>query len=282
MKIVAGKRKSLRTTLVLALSLAVAALAYSAWTAFQADPDDGGRFAETDRVAADAAPVVGAAMAAKKNRSMSSLLEAAKRRQQVAAEQRRTDLDSNRPLHPFPNMPKSRRGLDLEGDPFAPISQADQDWLDRNGYPNAMQWQEYQTANAAVLEQAAAAGDKVAETYLDVLKVRNGDREAEASLFYSGALGNTFAIEMLAAEFAGSGNNADPSEAYALSRVLEMRGLLGHGNRHSFYATQQDPLQQIEAEARAVQYYNLLVNIQREVQGPNAVVFDLRPSQGGG
>lgn len=264
------------------LMLGMAAGAYFVGIVPWPDSGDGQGSSESAVETQSSVPDNGAAESSEKAEKTTNLLLAARRKELAAIGQRHKESVSTRPLHPFPNIPKSRRGLSLEDDPFAPISQADQDWLDRHGYPNAMQWQEYQTANAAVLEQAAAAGDTVAETYLNLQKLQGGDSQAEASLLYSGALGNDFAIEMLASVFGGTGKRAEPVEANALSRVLEMRGQVGHGIRELFYPVQLDPLQRMEAEVRAVQYYNLLVEVQREAQGPNAVVFDPRPITGGG
>jgi hypothetical protein len=184
--------------------------------------------------------------------------------------------------HPFPNMPRTRAGLSMEDDPFAPQSEAEQRWLDRNGYPNAEQWSEYPQAGDAQLEQAANAGDIVAETFLNVRKLQAGDEAAEGALLYSGALGNTFALEMLSSVFSGSGKLRDPMEGYALSRVAEMRGNLSLGLARELLSpnrlTQQE---KAEAEVRALQYFKLLMETQKETQGIDVVSFDPRPVGGG-
>lgn len=126
--------------------------------------------------------------------------------------------------HPFPEIPKSRRGLPLENDPFLAESPAEQEWLDRNGYPNAKQWKAYSLAPDVQLLQATQAGDSVAEVMLNGRKLAAGDPSAKEELLLASVEGSGFALQIYSAYMAGSGSGGNPQTAYALSRVAEMRG----------------------------------------------------------
>ncbi|WP_242004234.1 hypothetical protein [Xanthomonas sontii] len=124
--------------------------------------------------------------------------------------------------HPFPEVPQTRRGMSFENDPFFAESKAEQAWLDRHGYPNEKQWEAYMTAPEALLKEAADAGDMAAKAILDA-RLLPTDQQAQQRLIDAGAEGNLFALNMLAS-YQGGASNGDPVAAYALSRVLEMRG----------------------------------------------------------
>lgn len=131
-----------------------------------------------------------------------------------------------KPVKPslFSHLPQSRAGLPLEDDPFVAASAAEQRWLDRNGYPNAVQWKAYSTATDAALQQAAADGDRLAAVILDGRALVKGDRRAPDRLFQAAAQdGSMFALSLLQAYMAGS-PAGDPVLAYSISRVLEMKG----------------------------------------------------------
>jgi len=181
-------------------------------------------------------------------------------------------------LHPFPNTVRTREGLRLEDAPFLPQSEAEQNWLDRHGYPNAEQFSEYQSASDAQLEQASDAGDTVAETYLNVRKLQRGDENAEAALLRASALGDSFALELLSSTLA----RADPVDGFALSRVVEMRGnfAIAHA-RDLFFPAQLTAAERVDAENRARAYFKLLSEYQQEIQGKGASPFDPRPAGGG-
>lgn len=181
-------------------------------------------------------------------------------------------------IDPFSNVAKSRVGLAFETDPFSPKSKEEQAWLDRHGYPNAEQWREYNVASDTQLEQAALNGDVVAETLLNARLLNLGDESAETALLYSAALGNTFALEMLSSSMATGKNGLDPIDGYAFSRVAEMRGNLTLGiGREMFFPTRLNSSQRVEAEARALNYFNILTEVQKEIQGKNAITIDPRP-----
>jgi len=181
-------------------------------------------------------------------------------------------------IDPFSNVAKSRANLDFETDPFYPKSKEEQNWLDRHGYPNAEQWREYNAASDEQLEQAAANGDTVAETLLNSRRLYAGDVSAETAMLYSAALGNTFALEMLSSSMATGKNGHDPIDGYAFSRVSEMRGNLTLGlGREALFPVRLNNQQRLEAEGRALYYFNILSEAQKEIQGVNAVIVDLRP-----
>jgi len=180
--------------------------------------------------------------------------------------------------HPFPNLPSSRNGLALQDDPFAPKSAAEQAWLDRNGYPNAAQYSTYASATEMQLLQAVSAGDKMAKVYLDQLRMRRGDKNAETDLLMAGAMGNSFALEMLASELASKRIGSDPIEAYALSQVAVMRGNFALAlARDLFYPVHLTIAQRTDAEERARYYFQLFMEQQQKTQGATAVFFDPRP-----
>lgn len=181
-------------------------------------------------------------------------------------------------IDPFSNVAKNRANLDFETDPFYPKSKEEQNWLDRHGYPNAEQWREYNAASDAQLEQAADNGDTVAETLLNSRRLYAGNESAETAMLYSAALGNTFALEMLSSSMATGKNGHDPIDGYAFSRVAEMRGNLTLGlGREALFPVRLNNQQRVEAEGRALYYFNMLSEAQKEIQGANAVIVDLRP-----
>lgn len=181
---------------------------------------------------------------------------------------------------PFPEIAKTRTGLSMEDDPYGPRSRAEQEWLDRNGFPNAQQILEYQRASDLQLEQAANAGDRVAETFLNARKLGAGDSSAEGALLHAGALGNTFALDMLSSVLSGPGPLQDVVDGYAFSRVAEMRGDFTRSLAR-MARPEIDAFSKYEGEIRAMAYLKLIIEIQREEQGNSAVTFDPRPISGG-
>lgn len=129
---------------------------------------------------------------------------------------------SNNPS-PFSHLPQARDGLPLETDPFVAESVAEQKWLDRNGYPNAEQWRVYSAATDAMLQLASERGDRMAGIFLDGRALSHRDKDAPDRLFRSGEQGSMFALALLQAYMASS-PNGDPELAYAITRVMEMKG----------------------------------------------------------
>src|SRR5690348_7507960 len=93
-------------------------------------------------------------------------------------------------MDPFFRVPKTRDGLPFSDDPFVAESVQEQQWLDRHGYPNAKQWAAYSTASDLVLEQAAAAGDNVADVMLAARPLSQGDTRASGKLMTAGKNGS--------------------------------------------------------------------------------------------
>lgn len=187
--------------------------------------------------------------------------------------------NSEAPPHPFPHIPSSRSGLPLEDDPFGASSVAEQAWLDRNGYPNAIQMKEYTTASDESLQMAADSGDTVAKTYLDFRNFVRGVEGAESALLHSAAMGNSFALESLSSFHSGS-SRGDRIMGYALSRVLEMRGNHSAGILRNM--TMRTPLTDIErlnAETEALAIFNHFLELRRENQVTTPPV-DPRPIGG--
>lgn len=159
-------------------------------------------------------------------------------------------------VHPFADIPRSRLGLALADDPFDAQSRQDQAWLDRHGYPNALQWSAYSSAPTDELQRAADLGDALARTLLDGRRLAAGDPDALEALLQQGGRGNTFAIELAAGAFAGSGAHADPVMAYALYRLAELRGHHAAAlSRESILGAALDSMQRLEAERNALALY---------------------------
>lgn len=181
-------------------------------------------------------------------------------------------------MHPFHGVPRSRRNLPLDGDPFAPSSAEEQEWLDRNGFPNAEQVHVYSTASDAALEQAAAAGDLVAQVMLDGRRLMTGDRHAEARLMAAAAAGSNYALTTLAGYLGRPSPGGEPARAYALTRVAEMLGDYKIGLvRDVLVSKPLDPSVRLKAEADALKIYKNIVDERRKRRGPQAAIVDPRP-----
>lgn len=179
--------------------------------------------------------------------------------------------------HPFPQLPRTRKRLPLLDDPFTATSIAEQDWLDRNGYPNALQWRALPGASDAQLAEAAAAGDRVAKTLLDQRRLLAGDDTAIDAMLEDGARGSTFALELLSSTIASRRLN-DPVMAYALSRLVELRG-------NSRVATGRDvmlrqpltAMERLEGEREALRLFQQVRQIQISRFGGGRPATDPRP-----
>lgn len=159
-------------------------------------------------------------------------------------------------VHPFPKIPKTRSGLPLDEDPFLAQSVEEQRWLDRNGFPNAQQWITYSTASDALLQQAASTGDTVASVMLAARQLSHGDQVASGQLMTAAANGSSFALSMLSAYMASS-RSGNPQLAFALSRVVELRGdwraaIL----RDEMFRTPLTAEQKLAANADALKIFN--------------------------
>ena len=156
----------------------------------------------------------------------------------------------------FADLPNSRVGLPLEDDPFGAQSVLDQQWLDRNGYPNALQWRAYAGASPDALRQAAAAGDSLAAIQLESWRLIQGEASALDALFEHARRGSLFALELAASAHAGSSRVRDPAMAYVLYRVLELRG--NHASalaRELTVGAALPALERLEAESLALGLY---------------------------
>lgn len=185
---------------------------------------------------------------------------------------------SRRVPHPFPDLPRSRRGLELGDDPFVAESSEEQAWLDRNGYPNSAQLQTLMNANDVELHQAAMAGDSVAKAILDGRRLAAGEFDAINELLLAAADGSLFALELLAAAFSGASAAKDPVTAYALTRVVEMKGnsRIGAG-RDLMFSQPLSPVERLEAEAQAQQLLRVINDARQKRKGPGARLVDARP-----
>ncbi len=171
--------------------------------------------------------------------------------------------------HPFPEVPLTRAGLDLENDPGYAESKAEQEWLDLHGYPNLRQWQTYNAAPDERLREATAAGDAVAGVMLDGRLLRT-DPKAQERLIEAGVNGNLFALQLLASYQAGS-LSGDSVAAYAVSRVSEMRGdLRAAVAREVMFATPLTVEQRMLGESEALRLNETMNRLYFEKYGAPA------------
>lgn len=185
---------------------------------------------------------------------------------------------STEPPHPFPDRPRSREGLDIAQDPFSSGHPEERRWLDQHGFPNGAQWTRYQLASDAELDQAARAGDTVAATMRDARRL-GVDPKAESRLLAAGAEGDLFALSLLSSWKAGTRAAGIP-EAYAISRVAEMRGDLTTAlHREMMLGAQLNAEQRLLAEAEAL-HLNLHLNaLYRQKHGVDPPPVEMRPYQ---
>lgn len=183
---------------------------------------------------------------------------------------------STRPPHPFPDLPRSREGLDIDQDPFSSGHPEERRWLDQHGFPNGAQWTRYQQASDAELDQAARAGDTVAATMRDARRL-GVDPKAESRLLVAGAEGDLFALSLLSSWKAGADTAGTP-EAYAISRVAEMRGDLTTAlHREMMLGARLSGEQRLLAEAEAL-HLNLHLNaLYRQKHGVDPPPVEMRP-----
>jgi hypothetical protein len=186
---------------------------------------------------------------------------------------------NSKATHPFPEIPKNRNHISLDEDIFGPQSKEEQNWLDRHGFPNREQLAAYATASDEVLKQAVAAGDKVAQTSLDMRKLIAGDKSAEESILKSAADdGNISGILRLAGFLGSLKSEEDAKRAYAMTRVAEMLGDNKVGLTRDFMLT--TPLEQsakMQAESDALHIFAKVVDMGKARHGANAVIVDPRP-----
>jgi hypothetical protein len=175
----------------------------------------------------------------------------------------------------FTSLPQSRVGLRFSSDPFGATSVAEQQWLDRNGYPNEKQWAAYKTASDGLVAQAAAAGDPLARIEADSRRLMKGDMSGQDGLMKAAVEGSQYALETLAAFHAGSGQG-DRKSAYMLYRFGELRGNTTMAIVRNQLVDQLTPLQRREAEAGALQLFHQTSSHTRSRTGPRASV-DPRP-----
>lgn len=179
--------------------------------------------------------------------------------------------------HPFPALPRSREGLTGVVEVFGGDSIEEARWLDRHGFPNALQWERYTLAADLQLEQAALAGDTVARSMLDARRLRT-DPQAEARLLLAGAEGDLFALNQLAAFKAHRSDGA--GEAYAISRAAEMRGDLTLAlTRPIMLGGRLPEAQRLLAEAEALALNRHLNQLYRQKHGMDPPPVEQRPYQ---
>lgn len=179
---------------------------------------------------------------------------------------------AHRPPNPFAHVPTSREGMDFESDPFVAESIEEQQWLDRNGFPNAEQWKVYSAAPDGLLRQSAESGDPIAAVMLDSRMLLQGDLDASGRLLHAGGKGSMFALSMLSAYMAGS-PSGDPVLGYAVSRVMEMRGDTRVAiARDGIFRTELTPEQRMRGERMALDLFAQLRD-----DFPNRKSVDPRP-----
>ena len=179
---------------------------------------------------------------------------------------------------PFPSVPKTRDLLSIDDDPFGAQSKAEQQWLDRNGYPNMRQVEVYPKAPDVMLQEAADAGDRVARVMLEGRRLRRGDPRAEANLMTAAAEGSIYALNVLAGYYGQRGPQTNAAKAYSLTRVMEMLGDYKVPLTRQFVVSQPlEPVQQLQAEADALGMYRSLIARRKVATGSDNIVIQPRP-----
>ncbi len=176
----------------------------------------------------------------------------------------------------FSSLPTSRMGLDLNTDPFGAESKEEQEWLDRNGYPNEKQWLAYKGASESLLAQAAEQGDSFAGIELNKRRLARGDKQGHDELLRSAMLGSQFALESLAAYMAGS-SQGDAQGAYMLYRLGELRGNSDLAMARETLTERLPPPKRMEAEGQARMLFRKFGTAFRAQNGPGARFTDPRP-----
>lgn len=181
--------------------------------------------------------------------------------------------------YPFPNVPLSRKNLPLDGDPFDARSKAEQDWLDRNGYPNAEQMSAYSTASDIELREAAKSGDRAAEAIYNGRRIAAGDESAVDDLMEMSAKGSNFALDILAAQLASQKQDAaSRSLAYSISRVSELRGnYRSAASRDLLFDSPLTQFERMEAEQDASEIFQSLIVKSQQLRGGQISPVDPRP-----
>lgn len=170
-----------------------------------------------------------------------------------------------RAQNPFPEVPRSRLGLNLEDDPFNAESIEEQLWLDRHGYPNLSQWTTYSQASDGMLQLAAESGDATAQTILDARQLPQ--QTAVDRLLLSAANGNDFGLQLLASHYAESGTD-HYVDAYTVARVSEMRGNLSAAiSREMLFRKPLSSEQRMRGEAGALKLNATLNRLYQEKHG---------------
>lgn len=138
---------------------------------------------------------------------------------------------------------------------------------------------EYPVASDEKLQMAADAGDAVARTLLDFRHFESGVEGAEDSLLYAAAMGNSYALELLASFHSGS-RRGDPVFGYALSKVLEWQGNYAVSMlREVGMRTPLSTRDRLQAEAEALALFNQILEFRRSTpDAPPSV--DPRPESG--
>lgn len=188
---------------------------------------------------------------------------------------RRTDL--SKAADAVPGVPQTRAGQPLESDMFIATSSEEQQWLDRNGFPNNEQYAVYSKLSDAALEVAAEKGGRVAATMLANRKLIRGEPGAADELLALSVEGSSYALDVYAAYMAGS-SQGNPKTAWALSRVEEMRGNMRLAlSRNAMFPTPLSQADQMEAEAEALNLFATLRQLHVEMYGSDKGWTDPRP-----
>lgn len=115
---------------------------------------------------------------------------------------------------------------------------------------------------------------------LDHRKLISSDESAEGDLLTSAAKGSLFALELLAGSMAGSGQRADPATAYALMRIMEMKGNLRTAiGREMLISGSLNQMQRAQAEVEALKILRRMDELEMDLHGSKRPV-DIRPIGG--
>lgn len=176
-----------------------------------------------------------------------------------------------------PGVPQTRDGMSLQAEPFIAASIDEQRWLDRNGYPNSEQLRVYSSLPDSSLAKAANEGDSVAAVMLANRGLIQGEPGAGEELLALAAAGSGYALQVHAAFLAGS-SRGNPREAWAISRVEEMRGNMRLAlARDAMFPQPLSQSERLQGDARALELFAMLRRLRVEVNGSDEGWVDPRP-----
>lgn len=142
--------------------------------------------------------------------------------------------------------------------------------MDAHGFPNEKLWAHIQSASDGELQSLAASGVASAQAFLESRSLIQGDDQAVTRMIVHGAKGNLFSLNLLSSYLATKPESR--VSAYAISKAQERYGdtrtpLL----RDAAFAQPLDAIERAEAEAEAIELYELMDSIRKSENIPQII-----------